>query len=158
MKSIGRSQWLETVGVIAIVISLVLVAIEIRQNTNAAAAQAVMALTQEVNENDRSVINDPELADLMVRGNADSLRAEGTVSSLSSADFFRLERAARSRFNVHLTAYMYYKKGLLDESDYAGWREGICVELKNPGMRLYWNQNPTRFDAEFKRDADSRCR
>jgi len=158
VKNIGRSQWLETVGVIAIVISLVLVGIEIRQNTNAAAAQAVMALKQEFNENDRSVINDPELAELMVRASADAVRAEGTVSSLSSADIIRLERLARSRFNVREAAYNFYRRGLLDESEYAQWREGICGELKNPGMRMYWNQNPTGFEAEFMRDADSRCR
>ena len=158
MKNIGRSQWLETVGVVAIVISLVLVAIEIRQNTNATAGQAVMALTQEHNENDRSVINDPEVAELMVRGTADVVRAEGTASSLSSADIIRLERLARSRLSVRETAYIFYRRGLLDESEYAPWREHICDELKNPGMRMYWNQNPTGFDAEFMRDADSRCR
>ena len=157
MKNIGRSQWVETVGVVAIVISLVLVGIEIRQNTNAAAAQAVMALQQEHNENDRSVINDPELAELIVRAEADFARAKDTPSSLSSADAIRMVRLVRSRIAVRETAYAFYRRGMLDETEYEGWRIGICEELAHPAMRAYWDDNKAGLDPEFVHDADARC-
>ncbi len=73
MSERNRPNWLEIVGVVAIVTSLGLVVVEIRQNTNAISAQAVAELNAQADEANLAIASDAGLAELLVRAEKTSM-------------------------------------------------------------------------------------
>lgn len=152
MSRLNVPQWVEIIGVIAIVISLGLVVFEIRQNTDALSAQAVQALNTELSEHLAQVAADPAYAELLIR-------ADDDLKSLSKTDKYRLFSHSWAIFNLQESAYKFHQKGLLTEADYAGWGQATCSLVNDPGwIGVFWADNQTLFDPAFVRDTQTRCR
>ena len=144
-------QWIEIVGGLAIVASLGLVIIEIRQNTDAVSAQAVSDLSHQANESNLAVASNPEFAELFVRADADP-------GSLSAADRLRGDLFARGLFNRVYVAYTFHQKGILSEVVYEGWLRTACDVLKHEVPARFWADNRPFEDPEFVREVDSHCK
>ena len=145
-------QWIEIAGGVALIASLVLLAIQIRQNTDAVSAQAASDLSHQVNESNLAVASNPEFAELFVR-----LRANNP-GSLSATDLLRVEFFLRSYFNRMGTAYTYYQKGIFREVDYEAWLPNACDLLKREEIARIWADLRPSQDPEFVRDVESRCK
>ena len=144
-------QWIEIAGGVAIIASLGLLIIEIRQNTDALSAQAVSDLNHQANESNLAIASNPEFADLFVRALAD----EG---SLSATDRLRGEYFARGFFNRLYTAYSFHQSGIFDDVHYKGWLRTACDALKHEGPARFWANDRPFQDPGFVRAVESHCK
>jgi len=145
-------QWIEIAGGVALIASLGLLVIEIRQNTDAVSAQAVSDLNHQVNEYNLAVASNPEFAELFVR------LQSSHPSSLSATDLLRGEFFLRSFFNRLYTAYTFYQRGIFREVDYEGWLRTACDILKREQPARVWADRSQFEDPEFVREVDSHCK
>ena len=56
--------WVEAVGLLAVILSVLLLVVELRDNTNAIQSQTIQALTSDLNEWRLTLAQEPELVDL----------------------------------------------------------------------------------------------
>ena len=141
---------IEISSALAVVLGLVFVGLELRQNTATIGAQAIFELNASSNEAFREVSQDPELADLLSRGYADP-------QALSSNERDRFNYWLRAVFNANEAAYLYYKKGLIEEGDFAGWRGALCSLLERKGARQFWTGNVGNYADGFVEDVNAWC-
>jgi hypothetical protein len=149
--SANVKQWIEIVGGVALIVSLGLLVIEIRQNTDAVSAQAVSDLNHQANESNLSLASNPELAELFLRLQANPWE------SLSAVDRVRGEFFARGFFNRVYTAYNCYQRGIFSAAEYGGWRDEACNALEREGPARIWAERRPTQNPEFVHDVDSHC-
>jgi hypothetical protein len=147
----GRFKGLvEITSAVAVVLGLIFVGLELKQNTAAISAQAIFELNASSNEAFREVAQNPELADLLNRGYADP-------QTLDTNERYRFNYWLRSVFNANESAYLYYKKGLIEESDFAGWRGALCGLLRRKGAEQFWTGNLGNYADGFVEDVNDWC-
>jgi hypothetical protein len=114
-----------------VVLGLIFVGFELRRNTADVSAQANFELNDSSNNAFRDIAQNPEFAKLIGRGYADP-------DSLDIKERDRFNYWLRSAFNAHESAGLYFDKGLIDESDFAGWRGSLCGLLQRKGAHQFW--------------------
>ena len=128
---------------IGVVISLVYLAVQIRQNTRqlaqntrAARLAADEATNREFNVIRDQVVRDPEVADLYLRG----LR-----------DFGSLEPRDRLRFGLLLQNFFFTFQATFDRYRELGGISGFGPDaiVRHPGAREWWNQAKPGFSRAF---------
>ena len=137
------SKVVEIVGVVAVVVSLGMVAFELRQNANAAAAQAFLDLAVASNEPLHVFATDPTLA-------AIHLQIERGEMPASEVDLHRYELMLASSWYSMESAYMFREKGLLTEDDYSSWLEAVCADFAKPYQRHLIESGVIRLNAGFE--------
>ena len=152
MDRVRASLWVEIVGVVAIIVSLGLVAVEIRQNTDAISAQAVLALNDGINETNLLVTSDVGFAELLMRADAAGERG------LTSTEIARLERWTMARANVYESAYEFHRKGILDSNRYASCHEATCAMATHPGEGAVLSKWKPFYDPDFVGYLESTCK
>jgi hypothetical protein len=120
----------EIVGAIAIVLSLIFVGLQIRQNTNqieAASFQTGLHFIQSVND----LTATPESADLIIRGMND-------FEALSQIDKARFDSKLANLTNDFLVARQFYLQGSLSADEFAGFDRVMAQMLRAPGAAQWW--------------------
>ncbi len=141
---------LEWIGAIAVVASLLLVAYEVRQNTNTVSAQAIYDLNQMGNDLLMTVSANPEYGHIVNTGNLDP-------DELDADEWFRYQRYVWLNLNMAEAAWGYYERGLLDDSFIEALKHEHCEKTSQPGYQraipslTVWNES------EFLRMAQSWC-
>ncbi len=110
---------LEWLAGAAVVMSLLLVAFEIRQNTNALAAQAVFELNQAGRDNLFMQVSDRELAGMLER-------AESDPNSLTAEERYIYRLWVFSRVNLFESAWNHHTRGIISDDDMEGWKSDFC--------------------------------
>ena len=119
------------VGVIGIVISLIYVGYELRQNTIATRAQGHQELVAITISGIDLQLSDQTLASVVDRGNAD-------ISSLSEAERSRFSLYIFRVLNMWELAYYQYRDGALNFEVWESWNSWECERVKLPGVREVW--------------------
>jgi hypothetical protein len=139
----------ETIGIIAVILSLLFVAFEIRQNTNTAAAQAVFDLNESGRQTLFMQVSDPDLAKMVMLAVDDS-------ESMTEEQRFRYGKWVFSLLNLYESAWNHHQRGVISDEDLDGWKANYCT---NMGIELF------RIEAmkigahspEFRQDAAQWC-
>lgn len=134
----------------AVLLGLVFVGLELRQNTSVISAQAVHDLNESANNAMLQLAQDAALADLTLRGNED-------LQALSDTERQQYNAWMRAVLNIHESAWMYNRKGLIDDDDFAGWKASICITLRRQGMQKFWQVNRDSWPEEFRDDVADWC-
>ena len=140
----------ELAGAAAVLLGLIFVGLELRQNTAALSAQAIFELNTSSNDNHRLMAQDDALEELVNNGYKDP-------DSLSESDRRRFVRYMRIRFNIAEAEWMYHKKGIIDESDAAGYRNALCDDLSRKGARWFWDNAFGNYAEGFVEDVEAWC-
>ena len=140
----------ELVSAAAVLLGLVFVGLELRQNTSMISAQATYDLNESANTALLELIQNPELADLVLKGNRDP-------SSLSANELHRYHGWVRVVLNVHEAAWLYHKKGLISEDEFVGWKRSFCRNIQPNGVVDYWNGKAGSYVEGFSDEADTWC-
>ncbi len=119
-----RLEWL---GGIAVIASLLLVAYEIRQNTDTASAQAVYELNTAGNELLLLMTTSPELGHLISTANANP-------DELDADEWFRYQMYVWATLNLYEAGWEFYKRGFVDESYVAALKGEFCQKTNQPGF------------------------
>ena len=140
METLGNLG--DFIGGIAVVVTLVYVALQIRQNTRATRAATFLGLTnawQDVLLYSAS----REMADLRVRSGTDP-------SAVDEPEYIRLFLIARVFFRRFENDFFQYRSGTFDAGGWAGYRQSLTSDvLGSAGMRAFWEQQRSTFAPEF---------
>ncbi len=138
---IDQPRLFEIIGILAVVVSLVFVTIELRNNTNAINSQTNQGLAELHSDLMIATMENPELADLWVRGNGDP-------ESLTEVELFRYRRIKDNLFNMWEQAFSSYTNGTLTDELWRGWNN-IVTNICNKGNQYYWEQIGDGYGVEF---------
>ena len=143
-SSMGK---LELIGVLTVVLSLLFVAYEIRQNTNTAAAQAVF----ELNEAGRRTLflqsTDPGLTTLIIL-------AQNDLDALTDEQRLRYRLWVFAFLNLYESAWNHHQRGLINDEDMEGWKAYYCGQMSSDSFRReasFIESHATRFRKEAAR-------
>jgi len=142
LESKSKLRWSETAGLVAVIVSLLLLAWEIRENTQIATAQANLELNAMANEVLISEGQNPQLAALLVR-------AEDDRDSLSRAEYRQFQTHVYTMINALDAAHGFFVQGVLDEEDFSGWREYSCHYIAGKSVNEVWESFKPTFGEEF---------
>ena len=141
MGKLKLSDWAaiaEVVGAVAIVVSLIYVATELRHNTEATQAATFQQLVALSSNSLMAIAQDPVLADIYERGIQDS-------ESLANDELFRFFLLIRIQWRGMEAAFFQWRHGVLGDSEWLGYASLMCNELSAlTGQQVSW---------EFHRDS-----
>ena len=147
----AREKWkdlFESVGIVAIVASLVFVGIETRNstrqavlNTQALEIAAYQDLMDNIAEMNAIIVQDPGLAALMYK-------ATRTTEALTDLEQYRYTRSLFMRFRHGDMAYFQYERGAIDE---VRLRSALQIlNLDNPNVRDFWELRQQNFVESYR--------
>jgi hypothetical protein len=137
----------QVIGAIAVVVSLIYVALQIRQNTNAVRAATAQSLHEHFASWYHLIASDASLAELATNG----LRDYTTLSDTEKARFVSLFMAFLAYFQ---NAFLKWKQGLLALSLWKSWEQVMMNLIGAPGGKALWKERAYLFDDEFRRHVE----
>ena len=119
-KNRNLKSLFETLGIGAVLIGIVFVGIEIRQNTAAIQAATMQGLTDASQEYMLLLGSDSELAEIVRKGRD----APDQLNEIESRQYFYLIRARWMRYQ---NAFFQYQRGTIGDEDWAFYDSLICM-------------------------------
>jgi hypothetical protein len=131
MKPTNWKDTAELVGIVAIVLGLILVAYELRQNTKMMQAQTRTQITEEVVELFSVNMNDRDYANVLVRGN--------NLEELSAVEQYQYYRHRSAWANYWVNVAYQHKMGMYDEAEFLQQMTNIRRDMEIfPGLKVHW--------------------
>lgn len=146
MKETTRPIWRETaevIGVLGVITSLIFVAFEIRQNTNAVQSATIQALSEQSYETARMAIENPEVRETFRAAQADSLNEEQRAL---------LEHIISASLRIHQNRYLQVRLGVLDEATSLEIGGGGIYRI--PYFREFWGNARKNYSPGFQEYVD----
>lgn len=132
----------EIVGAAAVVVSLLYVAMQIRQNTRQIRVATYEGTTRDFRKFTREVLT-AGLTDVFILG----LEDPDSLDDNQKLDFaFMIYDVFKAFENVHY----HYLHGTLDEDAWKGWRRFIEQYAIAPGAQRYWSLRRDVFTSSFR--------
>ena len=130
-------------GAVAVVLSLIYVAAEVRHNTTALTRAASADAIAGIRHWNETIIGDPVMAQIFSRG---------------VEDINALDEDGRTRFVVLMLNFlktfedMHYQftKGAMEPEVWSGWEQLARIYLTRPGIRQYWAERQQVFSPVFR--------
>lgn len=132
----------EGIGGIAVVVTLIYLAIQIRQNTRmmrAAAHHSVNELGVHIN---LALGTDPEASRILQTGSAN-------YTELDSHQRLMFHLMMRANFSGAEDFYIQAREGLLDAGMWDSRKLSMIRYLKQPGVQVWWEKNSELFSRDF---------
>jgi len=134
----------QVIGAIAVVISLIYVALQIRQNTSAIRSATAQSVHEHFANWYQSFARDASLAEVGVKGLKD-------YSSLSEMEKARFVSTFMAFLSYGQNAFLKWRQGLLAPSLWLGWEQVLMNLLGAPGGKSLWKERHYLFGEEFRR-------
>ena len=152
----GWSRVLEFVGQGAVVVSLVYVGVQVRQNTAAIRTNTSQQAYQQNQEVGLLVMESGEMAAILLQANRD-------VAALSPVDSLRYRRWLNVTLNLYESVYTNALAGTMEPEMARGWLQDLSDLRCEPLMAAYWDERRTSYHRVFAAGLDSafavsRCR
>ena len=144
------AAWGEFIGGIAVVVSLIYLASQIRMNTKTVRASNLSGAIAAGAEWNRMIV-DPAAASLYVRGLEDFV-------GLSAEDQVRFNGLIAILFGMTTNAWHLRQQGLYDADMYGSQENSIAHILKSTGARQWWTANRHWWESEFSDYVDGLIR
>ncbi len=145
------AAWGEFIGGIAVVVSLIYLASQIRQNSKLLRASTTSATTQTRFSWMALTVQDPVLTRLYLDGLADP-------NALSEADRQRFEMLLTSQFAGNVQEYEFDRDGIGSPGTWELTKVGMQWQLQQPGGQQWWRQWSQIFRQDFREFVDSLIR
>ena len=139
MKAENR-QLIEFIGLLAVVLSLLMVAYEIRQSNNIAIVNSEFELRNNFTTINEAVLTEPELVEFLAKISTPGESLEGTDLIKAVSWTYRL-------MNIWLAAELAYNNGMSTEATYQNIFENIAHSMRDssPEMRSVWRVSAESF-------------
>jgi len=132
----------ELVAAIAVVISLIFVGFEIRQNSTVVQSAAAQSVHENFAAWYTSAQSDPILLELSTKG----MRDYASLSENEKAQFIAMFMA----FSLHTQdAFFKWQEGSLSPELFRGWEYVSMNFFSTPGGKAFWNERGYMFADEF---------
>jgi hypothetical protein len=137
----------EFFGAVGVIVSLVYLAIQVRQNTTSVQASTYQALVNSYSEFSGLVGGDAEVARIWREGLAGS--------SLTPDDMFRFHMIMIGASRRWENAFYQHERSMLSPAQWKGLGAGGLLALDSPGGRVWWARSgPIYFSDEFREWVD----
>jgi hypothetical protein len=132
------------IGGIGVIITLLYLAVQIRQNTTSSRTESYQAVVAAISDWTRAVGTNAESSRIADKGSRD-------LASLSPSERvqFNLIMASlvRNLENIHYQ----YIHGAIDESTWSGWAKRAHSALEPRGARDWWHTQEAAYSPDFRR-------
>ena len=139
----------EFIAAIATLITLVYLAIQIRQNTRAVRATAFQQVVDSFSEISLELGLNGEISEIFARADLD-------IASLDPVERRRHQYILLSFFRRAESVFFQSDQGTLEAQNWEGIRESVRTMLSSPGTRRFWEENASRFNSRFREFVESR--
>ena len=120
----------EFVGAIAVVVTLIYLTLQLRQNTNAVEANTARVVTEELQDMFALVASNQELAEILVKA------AGG--SELQGAQRVRYYTYTHNFLRVYENAFLQFQSGVFDQAHWDGMTRMMIDYTSAAGFPTYW--------------------
>ena len=138
----------QIIGAVAVVVSLIYVALQIRQNTNAVRSATAQVVHEHFAKWYQLVAADAELSKIVATG----LRDYGSLSEQEKARFIATFMAFLS---YSQNAFLKWREKMLEPPLWMGWELLIMNLVSSPGGKEFWKERGYLFGEEFRRHVES---
>lgn len=138
----------EIFGTAAIIVSLIYVAVQIRQNTKEMRLNAAQNVSRDLQNSLSHVASSNELADVHLRGMRD-------ISNLAPAERHRFYTYVWHFLRSIENAYYQQKAGVLEPYVWEGLEKAVSVSRRTSGYSAFWNDRRQFFSEEFQKYYDN---
>ncbi len=136
------AAWGEFIGGIAVVVSLISLAVQIRINTKTVRSSNSNDLL-DPNSQFSAMIVDPENASLYLRGLDDFV-------GLNAVDQLRFQGLMAGIISSVNRALNFHEQALIDRKVFEAQVNSIAILFGNPGMRQWWETNQHWWPADLR--------
>lgn len=137
----------EILGALAVFCTLVYLAVQIRQNTNAVRASGVDAAISKVNDVREALFSNEQLTKIYVQGSKDP-------ESLDEEAIFRYRLLVHNILLAESNVYAQYTLTGLSESN---WETQLLIVIRvisTPGGTWFWKNHKYEFEVTFRKEVD----
>ena len=143
------------IGGLAVIATLVYLAVQIRQNTRMldrmgamSKAATYQSLTALIVEGNALISTSRDFAELRVRGRE-------ALGNLDEVDQHRFLVSMSSLFRIMENLFQQNAAGLITDEQYSSWQHMLRTHLSFPGTRDAWSQISPAFSAAFRDEVES---
>jgi len=137
----------EFVGAIAVVVTLIYLSIQMRQNTNAIGLNTAQAVTEELQGMFSLTASNQELAEMLVKA------AGG--SELQGAERMRYYSFTHNLVRVYENAFLQLQSDVIDQARWAGMTRMMIDYTSMAGFQSYWLDRKHWVSDEFQEHMDN---
>ena len=138
----------ELVGGVAIVISLIYVGLQIKQNTNAQRLSTAHRISEDLADLYLTPASSNDLADIFMRGLTE-------IDALDGTDRLRFYGFLHKFFRTNENAHYQFTHGALESEAYEGITEQFRFIASTPGGRIYWQDRRSWYSGRFQDYVDT---
>jgi hypothetical protein len=138
----------EFVGAIAVVLTLVYLAFQIRQNTLALKTQSLRTTKSQLISINSLVVASNEFTDIQLRGNEDP-------DQLTRTEWVRYWCNLLNYFHVFEALFLEMQTGVTDQSFWLSEEKSLIALLSTPGAQKVWQTNMLAYTDDFRAYVDS---
>jgi hypothetical protein len=133
----------QLIGSVAVVVSVLYLAVQLKSSTRVARVAAMDAAAAALRDVTKPLMENAELSKLWRTG-LENLEA------LSAEDQARFFHAVHQFLKALETIHYHYVYGLLDPQLWAGWRELLHHYVASPGIQFYLTRRSAVFSERFR--------
>ena len=132
----------EVMGAIAVVVSLLYVAVQIRQNTKIVAANTIQAVSTASSDITMRLAESSELSELLTKMFSEP-------ENLTPKESMRMELILRAAFRNYENYYYQHKRGYLEDDMWTGYRHTMLTQVAGPFGEAWWKTHQVAFGKSF---------
>ena len=132
----------EFIGAIAVVISLIYLAFQVRHNTRAIQSSTHQAVLDGIMRVSASLSDSEGMARISRKANED-------YEGLTDDERIRFEAYADRTVANYETAFYNCQRSMIDPVIWKSWSHQILADLSEPGLRRFWHEKKHRYLVEF---------
>ena len=133
----------ELVGAAVVVVSVVYLAIQVRQNTISVRSATVHAISESFADFTAKLSDDSELLELYIRGLAED-------PQLSTLERLRFDFLILTLLRKLEYAFKEHEAGAIRETEWRGWSVPLRLVFSSPGGRRWWSDWAPVISEEFQ--------
>ena len=137
----------ESIGATAVVITLIYLAIQVRNQTKESILTATRDLSRDYLDTVESITSDKEVFELY-------LRALTAYEDLPHEERIRISMIFFRIFRVSELRYLHYSSRKVDTVHFETGQLPIKELMKSPGLKAWWENNSDTFTDEFRVHVD----
>ena len=132
----------EIIGSIAVIISIIYLAIQIRTNTEAERTSTYQAVVSDFGALNNTMASTPDLSHLFVKAMED-------YHQLSPDEKARISQIFFQSFHYFENMFYQHQKGYLDEEVWTGWKRLMLTYYSRPGFQTWWEHRRDVYSESF---------
>ena len=132
------------IGGIAVVVTLLYLAHQVRQNTKSTHSASYQAIVSSMSVFSRELAFEEERSDLFIKG---LLRPDELTESEQIRFSLLMTSYFRSMENIHFQ----YQSHAIPDDVWEGWAHRIATSVQTPGCRAWWQKEERAYSGRFRK-------